>query len=165
MITISRRVVLGLLGGGVASIALAYASLRSFAHEDLVRMVLERHLGPLNMAENELRSFTQEFRAQRPTTFPTEKLSGRFRASGEAQACIRRPSHPTPATVRQQLEHFERWLLADFYLLTDYPWRQSPGDPIRFTGPEPCANPFAIIETANNPSRAGGLKGNCHRRL
>ncbi|MER8983494.1 hypothetical protein [Mesorhizobium sp. M0870] len=158
MITVSRRVVLGLLGGGVASMGLAYAWVRSFAHEDLVRMVLERNLGPVNMAENELRSFTQEFRAQRPTTFPTENLTGvsalleKLRLASAARPIL-------PGDRAQRLEHFERWLLADFHLLTDYARRQSPGDPIRFTGPQPCANPFAIIETANNPQQSWGFEG------
>ncbi|MER8396252.1 hypothetical protein NKH10_31275 [Mesorhizobium sp. M1340] len=154
MIAVSRRVVLGLLGGGVASIGLAYVSVRSFAHEDLVRMILERHLGPLTMAENELRSFTQEFRAQRPTTFPTENLadvSALLEKLGLASAA--RPI--LPGDRAQRLEHFERWLLADFHLLTDYAWRQSPGDPIRFTGPQPCANPFAIIEQPISPAGLG----------
>ncbi|RWB54360.1 MAG: hypothetical protein E5W15_08885 [Mesorhizobium sp.] len=164
MITVSRRVVLGLLGGGVASIGLAYVTVRSFAHEDLVRMVLERYFGPLNMAENELRSFTQEFRAQRPTTFPTENLADvsalleKLRLASAARPIL-------PGDRGQRLEHFERWLLADFHLLTDYAWRRSPGDPIRFTGSQPCANPFAIIGTANNPQRSWGLKSNRHRRL
>ncbi|RWX61371.1 hypothetical protein, partial [Mesorhizobium sp. M2A.F.Ca.ET.039.01.1.1] len=126
MITVSRRVVLGLLGGGVASIGLAYVTVRSFAHEDLVRMVLERYFGPLNMAENELRSFTQEFRAQRPTTFPTENLADvsalleKLRLASAARPIL-------PGDRGQRLEHFERWLLADFHLLTDYAWRRSPG--------------------------------------
>ncbi|MER9533841.1 hypothetical protein NKI89_29140 [Mesorhizobium sp. M0309] len=145
MITISRRVVLGLLGGGVTSIGLAYASVRSVAHEDLVRMVLKRHLGSLNIAENELRSFTQEFRAQRPMTFPTENLAAvsalleKLRLASAARPIL-------PSDRAQRLEHFERWVLADFHLLTDYAWRQSPGDPIRFTGPQPCANPFANFQ-------------------
>ncbi|MER8530850.1 hypothetical protein [Mesorhizobium sp. M1272] len=164
MIMVSRRVVLGLLGGGVASMGLAYAWVRSFAQEDLVRMVLERHLGPLNMPENELRSFTQEFRAQRPTTFPTENLAAisalleKLRLASAARPIL-------PGGRAQRLEHFERWLLADFHLLTDYAWRQSPGDPIRFTGPQPCANPFANIETANNPQQSWGFEGEPHRRL
>lgn len=164
MITVSRRVVLGLLGGGVASIGLAYASVRCFADEELVRMVLERHLGPLDMAENELRSFTQEFRAQRPTTFPTENLAAVFALLEKLRlASAARPI--LPGDRAQRLEHFDRWLLADFHLLTDYAWRQSPGDPIRFTGPQPCANPFANIETANNSQQSWGLKGNRNGRL
>ena len=31
-------------------------------------------------------------------------------------------------------------------LLTDYAWRSSPDDPIRFTGWHSCTNPFATLD-------------------
>jgi hypothetical protein len=31
-------------------------------------------------------------------------------------------------------------------MLTDYAWRSSPNDPIRFTGWQSCTNPFANLE-------------------
>jgi hypothetical protein len=144
MLTISRRSVLGLLGGGVASLGLAYASVRSFTDEDLVRMVLERCLGPLNMADDELRSFTQQFRTQRPTTFPTKNLAD-IAASLEK---LRLSYAVLPGDRAQRLEHFERWVLADFHVLTDYAWRQSPNDPVHYTGPQACQNPFANFDTS-----------------
>jgi hypothetical protein len=31
-------------------------------------------------------------------------------------------------------------------MLTDYAWRSSPDDPIRFTGWHSCTNPFATLD-------------------
>jgi hypothetical protein len=45
----------------------------------------------------------------------------------------------------QQLTQFERMLLGDFHLMTDYPWREDTKDPIRFVNANGCQNPFAVL--------------------
>ncbi len=41
---------------------------------------------------------------------------------------------------------FRPRVIAEFHVLTDYAWRSSPNDPIRFTGWQSCTNPFANLE-------------------
>jgi hypothetical protein len=145
MIGISRRAVLGLLAGGVASTGLAYAAIRSFSDEDLVRATLQKYLGDFQMTDDHLRAFVLEFQKRNPWDFPTEKLADastlleRLRLATAARTLL--PEHDA-----QRLERFERWLLTDFHLLTDYVWRSAPHDPVRFVGSQYCVNPFANFE-------------------
>ncbi|TCN20604.1 hypothetical protein [Sinorhizobium americanum] len=147
MIMLSRRAVLGLAGGCVASTALAYTAARSFSGEDLVRATLKRYLGELNMSDEHLRAFTLEFRKRNPWDFPTEKLadaSTLFEELGLGDAV--RPLLSDDDAKR--LARFERWLLADFHLLTDYAWRSGPEEAVTFSGSQHCVNPFASFDAA-----------------
>ncbi|MDW6025920.1 hypothetical protein SAZ10_29590 [Mesorhizobium sp. BAC0120] len=142
---LSRRAALWLLGGGAASVGAGYAAARSLSDEHLVQLVLERYLGPLKIAADDLRSFTQAFRRRNSSSFPTEKLADvavLLEELGLASAV--RPVLPGNRAPR--LEHFERWLLAEFQVLTSYAHRQSPDEPVRYLGPRLCMNPFAKFD-------------------
>jgi hypothetical protein len=145
MIKLSRRAALLLFGGGAASLGAGYAVVRSSSDEELVRMVLERYLGQLKITADDLRSFTQEFRRRNPSSFPTEKLAD-LAALLEGLGLAKAVRSVLPGDRGPRLEEFERWLLAEFYLLTDYAGRQSPDEPVRFVGPQLCVNPFANFE-------------------
>ncbi|TPK36031.1 hypothetical protein [Mesorhizobium sp. B2-5-3] len=144
MIEISRRSALAVMAGGVVSTGIAYAAVSSFSDEDLVRVTLEKYFGKLNMRIEHLQQFVLAFRDRNPWIFPSKKLSDAVTLLeetrlGKARALL-------PEQKRQDLLHFDRWLIAEFHMLTDYAWRSSPGDPIRFTGWQPCTNPFANLE-------------------
>ncbi|AFL50274.1 hypothetical protein ABIE78_003928 [Sinorhizobium fredii] len=144
---LSRRAVLGLAGGGLASTALAYAAVRSFSEEDLVRATLRKYLDDVTISDDHLRAFTLEFKKRNPWDFPTEKLADAttlfegLRLGGMARPLL-------PADDAMRLERFERWLLTEFHLLTDYAWRGGPNEPVTFSGSQHCVNPFANFETA-----------------
>ncbi|MBZ9920585.1 MULTISPECIES: hypothetical protein [unclassified Mesorhizobium] len=144
MTEISRRSALAVMAGGVVSTGIAYAAVSSFSDEDLVRVTLEKYFGKLNMRIEHLQQFVLAFRDRNPWIFPSKKLSDAVTLLeetrlGKARALL-------PEQKKQDLLHFDRWLIAEFHMLTDYAWRSSPGDPIRFTGWQPCTNPFANLE-------------------
>ncbi|HXV30422.1 MAG TPA: hypothetical protein VD840_08845 [Sinorhizobium sp.] len=143
---ISRRAVLALTAGGLASTGLAYAAVRSFSELDVVRATLERYLGSLTMSDDHLRAFTLEFRKRNPWDFPTEKLADATTLFERLQlGDLARPLLPGDAARR--LERFERLLLADFHLLTNYAWRRGPDEPVTYSGSQYCVNPFANFES------------------
>lgn len=144
MIEVTRRSALAILAGGVASTGVAYAAVSSFSDEDLVRVTLEKYLGRLNMRVEHLQQFVLEFRNRNPWIFPSEKL-------GDAVTLLERTKLGRargllPQRKQHDLTHFDRWAVAEFHMLTDYAWRSSPDDPIRFTGWHPCTNPFATLD-------------------
>lgn len=144
MIEVTRRSALAILAGGVASTGVAYAAVSSFSDEDLVRVTLEKYLGRLNMRVEHLQQFVLEFRNRNPWIFPSEKL-------GDAVTLLERTKLGRargllPRRKQHDLTHFDRWAVAEFHMLTDYAWRSSPDDPIRFTGWHPCTNPFATLD-------------------
>ncbi|MBZ9798837.1 hypothetical protein [Mesorhizobium sp. ES1-4] len=148
MIEITRRSALAIMAGGVASTGVAYAAVSSFSDEDLVRVTLEKYLGRLNIRKEHLEQFVLEFQNRNPWIFPGEKLSDAVTLLettklGQARALL-------PGQKRRDLRHFERWVVAEFHMLTDYAWRGSPDDPIRFTGWQSCTNPFANFEMQQN---------------
>jgi hypothetical protein len=144
MIEISRRSALAVMAGGVVSTGVAYAAVSSFSDEDLVRVTLEKYLGRLNIRIEHLQQFVLEFRNRNPWIFPSEKLSDAVTlVEGLKLGAARRL---LPSQKREDLGHFDRWVVAEFHMLTDYAWRSSPNDPIRFTGWQSCTNPFANLE-------------------
>lgn len=144
MIEVSRRSALAIVAGGVVSTGVAYAAVSSFSDEDLVRVTLEKYLGRLNMRIEHLQQFALEFRNRNPWIFPSAKLSDAVTLVEELKlGAVRRL---LPQEKREDLIHFDRWVIAEFHMLTDYAWRSSPDDPIRFTGWQSCTNPFANLE-------------------
>ena len=148
MIKISRRSALAIVAGGVVSTGIAYAAVSSFSDEDLVRVTLEKYFGTLNMRIEHLQQFVLEFRNRNPWIFPSEKLGDAVTLLektklGQARGLL-------PQRKRRDLRHFDRWLVAEFHMLTDYAWRSSPSDPIRFTGWQSCTNPFAKLDPPQN---------------
>ncbi|TGQ65569.1 MAG: hypothetical protein E5V49_08615 [Mesorhizobium sp.] len=148
MIEVSRRSVLAIMAGGVASTGVAYAAVSSFSDEDLARVTLEKYLGKLNMRIEHLQQFVLAFRDRNPWLFPSEKLGDAITLLETAK--LGQARQLLPAQKRSDLTHFDRWLVAEFHMLTDYAWRSSPGDPIRFTGWQSCTNPFATLDPPSN---------------
>ncbi|AZO40969.1 hypothetical protein EJ076_07420 [Mesorhizobium sp. M7D.F.Ca.US.005.01.1.1] len=144
MIDISRRSALAIMAGGVVSTGVAYAAVSSFSDEDLVRVTLEKYLGKLNIRIEHLQQFVLEFRNRNPWNFPSEKLSDAVTLVEELKLGVAR--RLLPRQKREDLVHFDRWVIAEFHMLTDYAWRSSPNDSIRFTGWQSCTNPFANLE-------------------
>ncbi|MBP2234006.1 hypothetical protein J2Z31_000496 [Sinorhizobium kostiense] len=144
---VSRRTVLALAAGGLASTGLAYAAVRSFSDLDVVRATLESYLGTINVSDDHLRAFMLDFKTRNPWDFPTEKLADatalfeRLQVGDIARTLL-------PEDPARRLERFERLLLAEFHLLTDYAWRSGPDDPVTYSGSQPCRNPFANFELA-----------------
>jgi len=147
MMKITRRAALAAIAGGVASTGIGYAAVSSFSDEDLARVTLERYLGPLNMRVEHLQQFVLEFRNRNPWIFPSDKLADAVTLAETVK--LGKVREFLPRDKRRDLRHFDRWLVAEFHMLTDYAWRSSPGDPIRFTGWHPCTNPFANLEQQN----------------
>lgn len=147
MIGVSRRTALYTLGGGIALLGAGYAAVRSFEDEDLVRLRLRRYLGPVEMADDDVRAFTLEFKKRNASSFPTENLAD-FAILSEQLGMAHAARLVLPGDRAQRLELFDRWLLADFHLLTDYPQRQSPAEPVHFAGARLCTNPFAKFDAA-----------------
>lgn len=144
MIEVSRRSALAIVAGGVVSTGVAFAAVSSFSDEDLVRVTLEKYLGRLNIRIEHLQQFVLEFRNRNPWIFPSDKLSDAVTLVEELKlGTVRRL---LPQEKREDLIQFDRWVIAEFHMLTDYAWRSSPNDPIRFTGWQSCTNPFANLE-------------------
>ncbi|MBB6410354.1 hypothetical protein [Mesorhizobium sangaii] len=144
MIEVSRRSALAIVAGGVVSTGVAFAAVSSFSDEDLVRITLEKYLGRLNIRIEHLQQFVLEFRNRNPWIFPSDKLSDAVTLVEELKLGAVR--HLLPQEKREDLIQFDRWVIAEFHMLTDYAWRSSPNDPIRFTGWQSCTNPFANLE-------------------
>jgi hypothetical protein len=147
MMGISRRIALSLTGGALVSSAIGYGIVRSFSDEDLVRATLSKYLGDFEMSEADLGAFVGEFKKRHPWIFPTAMLA-------DASTLLETLHLGTtarrllPGADAQELDRFERWLLADFHVLTDYAWHGAPNESVQFTGFQPCANPFARFESA-----------------
>ncbi|AZO56772.1 MAG: hypothetical protein EOS78_14265 [Mesorhizobium sp.] len=144
MIEITRRSALAIMAGGVASAGVAYAAVSSFSDEDLVRVTLEKYLGRLNMRIEHLQQFVLEFRNRNPGMFPSEKLGDAVTLLEKAK--LGQARQLFPKQKQRDIQHFDRWVVAEFHMLTDYAWRGSPNDPIRFTGWQSCTNPFATLD-------------------
>ncbi|MDX8444396.1 hypothetical protein [Mesorhizobium captivum] len=144
---ITRRTVLAVVAGGIASTGIAAAAVSSFSDEDLVRLTLEKYFGPLNMRIEHLQQFVLEFRNRNPWVFPSAKLADAVTLLETVR--LDKAREFLPRQKQQDVGNFERWVIAEFHMLTDYAWRSSPNDPIRFTGWHPCTNPFANLEPQN----------------
>jgi len=147
LMKINRRTALAILAGGVASTGIAAAAVSSFSEEDLVRVTLERYFGPLNMRIEHLQQFVLEFQNRNPWIFPNAKLADAVTLAETVK--LGKARELLPRDRRRDLRHFDRWVVAEFHMLTDFAWRSSPSDPIRFTGWHPCTNPFANLEPQN----------------
>lgn len=144
MIEVTRRSALAIMAGGLASTGIAYAAVSSFSDEDLIRVTLEKYLGRLNIRKEHLEQFALEFRNRNPWIFPSEKLSDAITLLETAK--LGHARELLPRQKRRDLRHFDRWVVAEFHMLTDYAWRSSPNDPIRFTAWQSCTNPFATLD-------------------
>ena len=144
---ITRRTALAIVAGGIASTGIAAAAVSSFSDEDLVRVTLEKYFGPLNMRIEHLQQFVLEFQNRNPGMFPNDKLADAVTLLETVK--LDKAQEFLPSQKQQDVRNFERWVIAEFHMLTDYAWRGSANDPIRFTGWHPCTNPFANLELQN----------------
>lgn len=141
---ITRRTALAIVAGGVASTGIAAAAISSFSQEDLVRVTLEKYFGRLNMRIEHLQQFVLEFQNRNPWIFPSDRLADVVTLAETVK--LGKARDLLPRQKRRDLRNFDRWVIAEFHMLTDYSWRSSPNDPIRFTGWHPCTNPFANLD-------------------
>lgn len=109
-----------------------------------VRMILEKYLGPINIDELHLHAFAAAFAKQKQHFMLGRKLA--LAAQAAMTAGLDGPFRSIIGEKDlQELERFERLLLGDFHVMTDYPWRENAGDPIRFVNAPGCQNPFAVF--------------------
>ena len=140
---LSRRSTLALIGGGTLAVAGGAAFVATLSDEELVRRVLEHHLGPFEMEEDEMAAFVAGFREQRGWMFPAQKLSILYGTA--ARFDMSEMTYDLPGNRGADIERFERQLLGEFHLLTDVGLRASPETPVYYLGPTACLNPFATF--------------------
>lgn len=139
---ISRRTALAMMGGGIAASGAGIALVAPLSDEDLVRAVLERHLGRLEIDGADIAAFLSDFRDMRPWLFPPVKLATvyglaeRFNVEDLTRKAL-------PGGQGEDITRFERHLLAEFFASTDVAFRSSPKDRVTYLGPSACLNPFA----------------------
>ncbi|TIQ24345.1 MAG: hypothetical protein E5X48_35115, partial [Mesorhizobium sp.] len=75
--------------------------------------------------------FVLEFRNRNPWVFPSDKLADAVTLLETVK--LDKAREFLPRQKQQDVGNFERWVVAEFHMLTDYAWRSSPNDPIRFT--------------------------------
>lgn len=139
---LSRRSTITLLGGGALVLGGGAAFVAVQSDEELVHAVLERHLGRIEMAREDIAAFLSDFRQRWPWLFPAGKLATVYGAAERLDiADITRKR--LPRGRGDDLERFERHLLGEFYIKTDISFRSSPEDPVHYLGPIACLNPFA----------------------
>ena len=135
----TRRAVLagaGALGAMALGGAALAPQLTDAAH---LRRVLDRLVGPFQMAHGDWQAFVAAFRAGEDDldtlkAVPLRALEGLGLLDDAAAAA--------PDALRERVATFERRLLTDFVMTTDLAARG--GDaPVRFHGPLACGNPFA----------------------
>ena len=139
---LSRRTTLALLGSGAVAIGGGVALVATLSDEELVRMVLERHLGRIVIEDDEISAFLSDFRDSQPWMFPPTKLAA-FYGTAERLGVPAIARNALPQDRQQDLERFERHLLGRFHMTTDVAFRRSVSEQIRYLGYGPCQNPFA----------------------
>ncbi|EKX56686.1 hypothetical protein [Cereibacter sphaeroides] len=143
---LSRRRALQ-LAGATAALAAAGGYAITRRPEDLVRAVLERHFGPLRMAEAEVEALTAASVAQRPWIAPPWKLAAAYATA--YQTGLEDPAmEMLPDDRAARLEQFERHILGDAVRMTDIAMRSGPDEEVSFIGPTACLNPYATFEVA-----------------
>jgi hypothetical protein len=141
---VTRRGLLISMGGLAAALGVGAASLTD---EGFLRDTLHRLVGRFEMAPDQFAAFAQDFRAAYYELDTIKALP--FRASerlGAAPVVERLAPH----AVLSKLEAFERRLLTDFTMATDYlslqaddPTRDA--TPVSYFGLQGCSNPFANL--------------------
>ncbi len=141
---LSRRSTFALLGGGALALGSGITFVATMSDEELVHAVLERHLGPLKMANEDMAAFLSDFRESRPWLFPPKKLSALYEVAEKLKISnVMREN--LPGSRGEDLERFERHLLGEFHIKTDFSFRSSEDEPVHYLGPTACLNPFAVI--------------------
>lgn len=143
MTHLTRRSALVLLAGTAGTaVAGGYALTREVGATDLVRSVLERHLGPITIAEPELSAFVASFAQGQEWLIPSGKLAAGYETAhdiglvGPARGLL-------SADDLARIDLFERRLLGEFHQQTTFGFRQGQDDPVAFVSQTACLNPFA----------------------
>lgn len=139
---ISRRTAIAMIGGGILASGAGITLVASLSDEDLVRAVLERHLGGLEMDRADIAAFLADFRERRPWLFPPVKLATVYGVAEQldVEEFTRKA---LPGGRGEDITRFERHLLAEFFAHTDVSYRSSPQDRVTHLGSSACLNPFA----------------------
>jgi hypothetical protein len=134
---ISRRTFLA-----SAAIGLTFAgggAIASIGDHQLVRATLQRMLGELHISDAELKLFTDAFKANWQGLKGYQgQLAKLMEFSGLASI-----QNYGPAMLSDTIERYERRLLTDFLLWTDYLDTGAKGNQTAFLGSAGCQNPFA----------------------
>lgn len=142
---VTRRKTLALIGGGALVAASAGVGIIGYTSQaGLVRLVLEKYLGPVHITERDLTQFMDEFLGEKPWLMPTRKL-----AKGYEIALRTGTGDIALGALLQEdqgrIELFERRLLGAFHQKTDIGLRQSADEAISYLETATCANPFAVL--------------------
>lgn len=147
MTTLTRRAALGVIAGSAAAIAGGAVLVRLQSEEHLFRTVIEHYLGPVSISDTDMAAFITHFQEKRGHQIPGANLSDAWTAARRlglhepAQGLL--PDGPAAA-----IQRFERWVLAEFHMVTDIGWRRGPEDQVTFQSTTACLNPFANFEAA-----------------
>lgn len=141
---ISRRSTFVLLGGGALTLGSGITFVATLSDEQLVHAILERHLGQVKISNEDISAFLSDFIKRAPWLFPSERLSTLYGVAEQLKISdIVRKN--LPGSRGSEIERFERHLLGEFYIKTDFYFRSSDNDPVRYLGLTACLNPFAIF--------------------
>lgn len=141
---LSRRSTFALLGGGALALGSGITFVATMSDEEIVHAVLEKHLGPLKMASEDMAAFLSEFRENRPWLFLPKKLLTLYGVAEKLDLSDIMRNNLTGGRG-DDIERFERHLLGDFHIKTDFSFRSSEDDPVQYLGPIACLNPFAAF--------------------
>lgn len=120
-------------GGGIA--------IASSGREELVRSVLGRLIGPIDMADADFNQMVAgiDKRTGFPQGYKLHLVSALERAGWSDQAMA-----SAPAGIREDFEMLERSILTEFVTRTTFLQGEKPGtDPVTYLGAQPCSSPFA----------------------
>lgn len=145
MATVTRR---GLIAGsaGLAAVAaVGGVGLARFDKVDTCRATLARLVGPFDMAPEAFDAFVRDFLKVDETL---TGLRGGLMRAGEFTGLLPRLGGLLPDASADEIERFERALLTNFVLTTNYLAVENPRrEPIDYVGPlDACANPFARFD-------------------
>lgn len=131
---------------GLAAIAaLGGIGLLRFDKVDTCRATLTRLIGPFAMKDDAFAAFVDDF-------LKVDKMligmRGGLMRAAEFSGLLPRIAGSLPPASAQQVEQFERALLTQFVLTTNYLQLDDPrAEPIDYVGPiDACGNPFARFD-------------------
>ncbi|WAJ27055.1 hypothetical protein [Antarcticirhabdus aurantiaca] len=143
-----RGLLMGL--GGIAAAAVLGGGAASMTDEDFLRSTLHRLVGRFEMTSDQFAAFTQSFRAGYPELATVKMLP--FRVSEQFGASSLLDSI-APQAILSKVETFERRLLTEFIMSTDYLplYEEKPNQgvlSVSYFGLQGCSNPYADLTMA-----------------
>jgi hypothetical protein len=138
----------GMIAGSAtlaAVAALGGIGLLRFDKVDTCRTALTRLIGPFAMDRDAFASFVTDFLRVDQTLMG---MRGGLMRAGEFTGLLPRLAGSLPAASAEQVEQFERKLLTQFVLTTNYLQLDDPRtERIDYVGPlDACGNPFARFD-------------------